>query len=555
MEPGPSVQVTEKPRADSSTSTPSTGVREETHAGDDSAVVQSDVAPQQEGDKLRRNISIRHMVFIALGGSIGAGLFVGSGGALRAGGPLSLVLSFALVGFGVVVTMGSLGELAATYPVAGSFYEYARRFISEPWGFTMGWNFVFAWLIIFPFELICIVSQIKYWNSNISPAVIIAPILAGLIAVSLGGSRFYGEIEHGLGIAKVSALTIFIGMAIAIMAGGVPSDERHGTGVTYWQTRDVMANGFAGFMALFRIAGMSYGGTELLGMTAAECNNPRRALPLATKITFFRIVVFYVITLLFLGFVVDSNDPGLAKLGQGAEVSPFTLAAQRAGIKVLPDLFNVFVVMALLSMANASIYASSRALQALCEKGMGPRFGATIKWGVPIYAFVLAFAVGLIAFVNVAPGGAVIFDWLLSLSGACNYYTWISICASHICFRRGWRAQGRTVDELLWPSPFGVWGSWVGLIICSAGLFASIFTSIYPVYGGHDTEAAIRDNVGIVIPLIVLAAYYLWKIVWRKEPQVLTIAPADMDLTSGLRLKRDYVVDLEGTPQESAPKA
>lgn len=90
----------------------------------------------------------------------------------------------------------------------------------------MGWNFVFAWLIIFPFELSCIVSQIRFWNDTVSPAVIIAPILAGLIVASFGGSRFYGEIEHGLGIAKVSALTIFIGMAIAIMAGAVPSDAR-----------------------------------------------------------------------------------------------------------------------------------------------------------------------------------------------------------------------------------------------------------------------------------------------------------------------------------------
>ncbi|KAM0271091.1 hypothetical protein ACHAQH_009240 [Verticillium albo-atrum] len=525
-----------------------------TQTTSNSEVAVAEVAPQSEGDKLRRNISIRHMVFIALGGSIGAGLFVGSGAALHAGGPLSLVLSFAIVGAGVTVTMGSLGELAATYPVAGSFYEYARRFISEPWGFTMGWNFVFAWLIIFPFELSCIVSQIKYWNTGVSPAVIIAPILAGLIAISFGGSRFYGEIEHGLGIAKVSALTIFIGMAIAIITGGVPSDERHGTGATYWQTRDIIANGFPGFMALFRIAGMSYGGTELLGMTAAECNNPRRALPLATKLTFFRIIVFYVVTLLLLGFVVDSQDPGLAKLGKGAQVSPFTLAAQRAGIDILPDLFNIFVIMALLSMANASIYASSRALQALCEKGMGPRSGATIKWGVPIYAFAMAFAVGLAAFVNVAPGGVVIFDWLLSLSGACNYYTWLSICGSHICFRRGWRAQGRRIDELLWISPFGVWGSWLGLVICTIGLCASIITSIYPLYGVHNTEAAIRDNLGIIIPMVTFAAYYSWRTLYRKEPPVLMIAPGDVDLTTGLRLKKDYVMDLEDAPREQVPK-
>ncbi|EEY18153.1 histidine permease [Verticillium alfalfae VaMs.102] len=511
-DPGPShVQVTEKPRADSSASMPSMGNQTSQTTNDGTVTLVGPPAPQSEGDKLRRNISIRHMVFIALGGSIGAGLFVGSGGALHAGGPLSLVLSFAIVGVGVTVTMGSLGELAATYPVAGSFYEYARRFISEPWGFTMGWNFVFAWLIIFPFELSCIVSQIRFWNETVSPAVIISPILAGLIALSFGGSRFYGEVEHGLGIAKVSALTIFIGMAIAIMAGAVPSDARHGTGVTFWTTRDVIANGFPGFMTLFRIAGMAYGGTELLGMTAAECNNPRRALPLATKITFFRIAIFYVLTLLFLGFVVDSQDPGLAKIGHGA--------------------------------------------QALCEQGMGPRFAATIKWGVPIYAFALAFTIGLTAFVNVAPGGAVIFDWLLSLSGACNYYTWLSICASHIRFRRAWHTQGHSLDELLWTSPFGVLGSWIGIAICSTGLLASIVTSIYPLYGIHSAQDAVRDNLGIAIPMVVLASYCSWEKLHRKRTPVVMIAPADMDLTTGLRWRGSYLVDLEDAPREEAPKS
>lgn len=312
-----------------------------------------------------------------------------------------------------------------------------------------------------------------------------------------------------------------------------------------------MRNGISGFLVVFRVAGMSYGGTELLGMTAAECNDPRRALPLATKITFLRILVFYVLTLLLLGFIIPADDPRLASTGKGAQISPFTLSADMAGIKHLPTLFNVVIVVALISMANASIFASSRALQALCERGMGPRFFAKVKWGVPIHAFVIAFVFGLLAFITMAPGGQAIFDWLLSLSGACNYYTWISICVSHICFRRGWKAQGRETSELLWVSPFGVWGSWIGLVIFILALFANVLAAILPIKGVHGPLDIIRDNIGTVIPWFVLTGYCIWQKKHRPGPLRLFRAPTEMDMTTGVRLRATArIVDAETASDE-----
>ncbi|GJC85237.1 amino-acid permease inda1 [Colletotrichum liriopes] len=437
-----------------------------------------EVAPTTEGDKLKRNISIRHMVFMALGGSIGAGLFVGSGAALSSGGPLSLVTNFAIVGFGVTCTMGCLGELAAAFPVAGAFYEYSRRMISEPWGFAMGWNFVFNWLIVFPFELTVIAAQMEYWVPDLQPAYI------------------------------------------------------------FWHDPGAVKNGLSGFLMVFRVAGMSYGGTELLGMTAAECKNPQKALPLATKVVFARIFFFYIVSLLLLGFVVSSDDPGLASTGHGAKYSPFTLAAQLANIQHLPSFFNALIVVAIVSMANTSIFAASRAFQALCEKGMGPRWGATVKWGVPVYAFLITFIFGLIAFANLAPGGGAIFDWLLSLSGASNYYTWASICVSHIRFRKAWAAQGHDHKMLLWNSPFGAWGAWVGVIICVVGLSANMLTAIWPV-SGHDAQAVIRDNIGTVIPVVLYFGYRLWQSMVKKLKQPVLIPLDQVDVRTGIRLHVD----------------
>ncbi|KAK1688722.1 histidine permease [Colletotrichum godetiae] len=286
---------------------------------------------------------------------------------------------------------------------------------------------------------------------------------------------------------------------------------------------------------------MSYGGTELLGLTAAECKNPQKALPLATKIVFGRIFFFYIISLLLLGFVVPSNDPGLASTGHGAKYSPFTLAAELANIQHLPSFFNALIVLAIISMANTSIFAASRAFQAICERGMGPRWGATVKWGVPVYAFAITSVFGLLAFVNLAPGGGAIFDWLLSLSGASNYYTWASICVSHIRFRKAWAAQGNDTNQLLWKSPFGVWGGWVGLTICIIGLSANVLTAIWPV-GGHDEQAIIRDNIGTVIPIILYIGYWVWQSRIMKVKQPVLVPLDDMDVQTGIRLLDDVPI-------------
>ncbi|KAK2001599.1 amino acid permease [Colletotrichum falcatum] len=497
-----------------------------------------EIVPTAEGDKLQRNISNRHMILMALGGSIGAGLFVGSGAALSSGGPLSLVANFAIVGLGVTCTMGSLGELAAAYPVAGAFYEYSRRMISEPWGFAMGWNFVFNWLIVFPFELTVIAAQMRYWVPDLHPAYIITPFLVTLTGTSFLGSKWFGEFEHAFGIGKALAITVFIFVAIFIITGAVPTDPRHGTGATFWHDPGAVRNGFSGFLMVFRVAGMSYGGTELLGMTAAECKNPQKALPLATKVVFARIFFFYIVALLLLGFVVPSDHSNLAVAGHGAKYSPFTLAAELAQIKHLPSFFNALIVVAIVSMANTSIFAASRAFQALCERGMGPHWGATVKRGVPVYAFFVSFVFGLLAFINLAPGGGTIFDWLLSLSGASNYYTWASICVSHIRFRKAWAAQGHDYKTLLWNSPFGVWGAWLGLAICVVGLFANVLTAIWPV-GGHDAQAIIRDNIGTLIPLVLYAGYWLWKSKVKNLKQAVLIPLGQVDVRTGIRLHMD----------------
>lgn len=491
-------------------------------------------APSPEA--LKRDISMRQMVLMAAGGSIGAGLFVGSGQALSSGGPGSLVLNYAICGLMVSMTMASLGEMATSYPVAGAFYDYTVRFVGLPWGFAMGWNFVFNWLIVLPFELTTIGAQIAYWDQGVRNWYIVVAFLVFLGFVAYKGAAWFGELEHWLGLCKAVALCTFICFAIALTASGIPGDDRGAIGARYWKSPGAFLNGFQGFLAVFRVAGMSYGGTEMLGLTAAECRRPHRMMPIATKIVFFRLIFFYVGGLLMLGFVVPADSTELASVGHGAKYSPFVLAANLANQPQLANFFNAMIVIALISMANAAIFASSRALHALCMKGMGPKRWARTPRGVPMYCLGVAFVLALIAFVSDAPGGTEIFDWLLSLSAVSNYFTWMAICYSHIRMRKAMVVQGRSLDNIIWRSPFGLWGSYIGLVVCALGLLAQVVVAAWPI-GGYDAKVIIRDVIGIPVIFIFFGGYIFWRRYKHNDGRLL-VPLGEIDLDFGFRDKR-----------------
>lgn len=498
------------------------------------------LATTAEGDDngLKRDITTRHMVLLAISGSVGAGLFVGSGQALAAGGPGNLVVAFALVGAMVGSTMASLGEMATSYPVAGAFYDYTVRFVGPQVGFAMGWNFVFSWLIVLPFELASISAQLTYWSPDLQPYVFVGPFLAFLAVISFSGGRWFAELEHWLGLCKTVAISTFICFALAVTAAGVPGDARGALHARYWTELPPFRHGVQGFLAVFRIAGMAYGGTEMLGLTVAECRRPHRVMPLATKVVFFRIAVFYVGALLMLGFCVPSDSDSLASVGHGAKYSPFAVAARLAHVDGLGHFFSACIVAALVSMANTSAFASSRALQALCRRGMGPSLFARVteRRGVPGPGLVLAFAVALLALVTSAPGGGEIFDWLLSLSGISSYMTWGAICWSHIRMRRAMAVQGQHPRDLIFQSPLGVAGSWVGLGTCGFGLCAQVVVAAWPMGGHYAAKSVVRDVLGIVFMGVLFSSYRLYRRVRHGETRLL-VPLEDVDLATGLRTK------------------
>ena len=287
--------------------------------------------------------------------------------------------------------------------------------------------------------------------------------------------------EFALSCIKIVAVSGFIILGVVIDCGGVKTDPRGYIGAHYWHDPGAFRNGFKGFCSVFVTAAFAFGGTELVGLAAAEAANPRKSLPTATKQVFWRITFFYVVSLFIVGLIVPSDsDTLLGSSGANTKASPFVYAIELAGIKGLPSVFNAVITISVLSVANSCTFGSTRTIQALAAAGMAPKFLAVIdKKGRPIACIILQLLFGLLAFINEASVGSTVFTWLLSLSGLSYFFVWGSICLSHIRFRAGWKAQGHSLQELPYQASFGVVGSYLGFSLNCIALIATFYVSLY----------------------------------------------------------------------------
>ncbi|KAI2637344.1 amino acid permease [Xylaria nigripes] len=484
-----------------------------------------------ESAALKTDLRGRHMQMIAIGGAIGAGLFIGSGSALHNGGPASLVIGYLVIGVMLLMTMQALGELAVMYPVNGAFYTYIVRFVDPSWGFAMGWQYAISWLTILPFELIAASGTIAFWRADINPAIWIAVFLAVLIAIQVFGVRGYGEVEFVLSIIKIAACIGFIILGIVINVGGV--GDKGYLGAKYWHDPGAFQHGFNGFAGVFVVACFAFGGTELVGLAAAESINPRKAIPLAAKQVFVRIFFFYVVNLFVLGLILPANDERLKNAtGSNSRFSPFVLAIQDAGIPVLPSIFNAIITLSAVSVANASTFGSTRTLQALAQRGMAPHFLAYVdKKGRPAWCVLVQLILGILAFVVDAPRGGDAFTWLLALSGLAFLFIWGSCCLAHIRFRLAWAAQGRDFREIPYKAPFGIWGSVVALVLVVICLIATFYNALYPTPDA--TPNAKTFFAAYLAAFVVLGLYLVWKV--RSRSWRLYVPLKEIDLVSGSR--------------------
>ncbi|KAK0364779.1 amino acid transporter [Friedmanniomyces endolithicus] len=482
--------------------------------------------PNDRHHSLQRGLSARQVSMIAIGGAIGTGLIIGTGTALKNAGPASILISYSIVGLIVYVVMAALGEMATWLPAAGGFVPYATRYVivltrdlgqvDPALGFAVGYTYWFKYIITTPNQLTAGALVIQYWcpPERVNPGVFIAIFLVAIIVFNYLGIRFFGELEFWLSSIKVLTILGLIILMIVLAAGGGPSHEA--TGFRYWHNpgafAEYLAKGSLGkFLAVWSTmvtAVFAFLGTELIGVTVGEAQNPRRNVPRAIKLTFWRIVIFYIVSVFLLGLNVAYNDPlltGATKKSNSAAASPFVVAIQIAGIKGLPGFLNACILIFVFSAANSDLYIASRTIHGLALKGQAPRFLATTdKRGVPVYGLALSALVCCIAFLNISTSSKLVFGYFVNLVSIFGLLSWITILVSHIYFVRARKAQGVPKSELRYTSPFGMWGSAIALFFCCLIALTKNFTVFFPSasYGRFDYKNFITGYLGIPLYLM-----------------------------------------------------
>ncbi|GAA5846736.1 hypothetical protein JCM5353_006676 [Sporobolomyces roseus] len=484
---------------------------------------------------LQQKMKPRHLQMIAVGGSIGTGLFIGSGQALRNGGPLGILIAWSIIGVMLINVTQAIGEMCILYPVSGGFYTLAVRFLDPGFGMALGWNYFAQWAVVLPLEITAAGITVQYWEAaaNVPIAVWITVFWVAIIAVNVFGTLGYAEEEFWSSCLKLAAVVIFIIIGIVLNCGaGKSGPYTEYVGGRYWRDPGPLANGFKGVCAVFVTAAFSFAGTELVGIAATETPNPRKALPSAVKGTFWRITIIYLSSLLIIGLNVPANQERLLGGADGAGTSPFVIMASLAGLSGLDSFLNIVICISVLSIGLSCVYAGSRVLTALAETGYAPKvFTYVDKSGRPLWSVIAVLAFGPIAYVNVVSAGDTVFNWLLALSGLSTLFTWGSICMCHIRFRKAWKVQGHSVEELPFTAMGGVYGSWLGFILVCLVLIAQFYIAIWPI-GGRSSDAgeAAQDFFLVWLAAPILLAFWLAAYI---KNRTLPYKASEIDLDTG----------------------
>ncbi|KAI4260186.1 MAG: hypothetical protein L6R42_004183 [Xanthoria sp. 1 TBL-2021] len=459
-------------------------------------------------DKLARKLSSRQVQMIAIGGTIGTGLFLGTGKSLATGGPASMLIGYAIVGFIVFVTMLSLGEMAAFMPIAGSFCTYAGRFVDDAFGFALTWNYWFNDAVSTASDLVALQLILQYWTTRfpgwgLSLIFWVVLVLANIVTV-----RVYGELEYWLSLLKVITIIIFIILGIAVNCGANTMGEY--IGGRNWFIGDApFVGGIGGFASVFVTAAFAYGGTESIAITAGETKDPARTMPKVVRNVFWRILLFYLLSVLILGLNIPYTTPGLD--GAESRTSPFTLVFQMAGSTAAGSFINAVIMTSVLSAGNHALFAGTRLIYSLAVDRHAPMFfGRLNRNQVPWIAVLATSAISILCFGASFIGAGQLWTWLQNIVGVSNQLSWIAIGVASLRFRAGIKAQGK--EHLLpfrnWTYP---WGPWFSVILNSFLVLVQGWSSFSPSF-----KAVTFVSLYVELP-IMLFMFVGWKLLKRTE--------------------------------------
>ncbi|KPN79128.1 Lysine-specific permease [Apilactobacillus kunkeei] len=420
---------------------------------------------ENSNNHVKRGLKTRHVSMIALGGSIGTGLFVASGSVISQAGPGGALVAYLLMGLMVYFLMTSLGEMATNTPISGSFAAYAGKYVDPALGFAMGWNYWFNWAITVAVDISTAALVMKFWLPHMPGWIFSAITLLLILCVNALSVKSFGETEFWMSLIKVITIFIFLAVGVLTIFGIMGGHYIGLSNFTYKQAPFV--GGLPMILAVFVVAGFSFQGTELVGITAGESDNPREAVPRAIKDVFWRIILFYILAIFIIGAIIPYTSPDL--LGSSATdvaISPFTIVFKRAGLAAAASVMNAVILTSVISSANSGMYASTRMLYSMAHQGFAPKsMGKTNRRGIPVGALAVTTVIALITFITSIEGPQ-IYLWLVAASGLTGFIAWVGIALSHYRFRRAFIKQGHSLDELKYHATWFPLGPIITLILC-----------------------------------------------------------------------------------------
>ncbi|MBL1099623.1 amino acid permease [Streptomyces coffeae] len=402
-----------------------------------------------------RGLGSRQVQMIAIGGAIGVGLFMGAGANIAKAGP-SIILMYALAGVIIFFIMRALGELLLYRPVSGSFAEYAREFLGPFFGYVTGWTYWLMWVVTGMAELTAAAIYIHFWFPSIPQWVSALVFLVVLFGVNLISVKLFGEVEFWFSMVKVTAIIGMIVIGLGVLTLGFSDAGDTAAASNLWSHHGVFPNGIGDSLMTLQGVMFAYLAVELVGVTAGESEDPEKTLPKAINTLPWRILIFYVGSLLVLLAVVKWTE-------FSAGESPFVHAFSKIGIPFAAGIVNFVVLTAALSSCNSGMYSTGRMLRDLASNNEAPGvFGKLNSRKTPAVGITVSVALmGIGVILNyIVPEKA--FTYVTSVATAAGIWAWMMILVSHIKYRRA-VTQGR-LPASSFPAPGGSAFSWVALI-------------------------------------------------------------------------------------------
>ncbi|GAC1299937.1 MAG: amino acid permease [Steroidobacteraceae bacterium] len=402
----------------------------------------SSAAPKHE---LSRSLKGRHLTMISIGGIIGAGLFVSSSTSIIASGPASF-LSYAITGLLILLVMRMLGEMTTALPQVRSFTEFARAGLGDGAGFVVGWLYWYFWVLVVPVEAIAGAKILQYWIP-FSPLQIGIGLMCVMTGVNLMSARSYAEFEFWFASIKVAAIIVFISIAASYATGWTsPHGPTFGNLVDHG---GFTPHGWIAVLAAVPTVFFAMTGAEITTIAAAESAQPGRAVARMSTTVIWRILIFYVISL----FLIVSVTPwDTVRSGE----SPFTLALNTMHVPLAGTIMSAIILTAVLSCLNSAFYVSSRVLFILADRGDAPK--SLVKLNVrrvPVVSVLMGAVAGFLGIIAATQAPQVVFDFLVSSSGAVIVFVYMIICVAQIRLRRRREREGLPEPAVrMWLFPY-----------------------------------------------------------------------------------------------------